>query len=119
MASSQPKIAIVGGGPGGLTLALFLHQAGVPATVYELRQRPTEDQLDLPSGSLDLHPESGLKAIDACGLTDAFTSYTSDCTDAAQICNARASPCTATKATAAAGNRTAPAHAPPLFQAPR
>ncbi|KAJ3493230.1 hypothetical protein NLG97_g4863 [Lecanicillium saksenae] len=89
MASAQPKIAIVGGGPGGLTLALFLHQSGVPATVYELRQRPTEEELDLPSGSLDLHEESGLKAIQACGLSDAFSSYTSDCSEAWKIINAQ------------------------------
>ncbi|KAJ6780090.1 hypothetical protein PWT90_01019 [Aphanocladium album] len=88
MASSQPKIAIVGGGPGGLTLALLLHQSGVPATVYELRQRPTEEELDLPSGSLDLHEESGLKAIQACGLSDAFSAFTSDCSDGWKIINA-------------------------------
>ncbi len=29
------KIAIVGGGIGGLAAAAFLHQAGLPATVYE------------------------------------------------------------------------------------
>ncbi|OAA80392.1 salicylate hydroxylase [Akanthomyces lecanii RCEF 1005] len=88
MSSAHPKIAIVGGGPGGLTLALVLHQHGVPATVYELRQRPTEEELDLPSGSLDLHEESGLKAIQACGLLDTFSAYTSDCSEAWKIINA-------------------------------
>ncbi len=88
MSPSQPKVAIVGGGPGGLTLALVLHQHGVPATVYELRQRPTEEELNLPSGSLDLHEESGLKAIHACGLSDAFAASTSDCSETWKIINA-------------------------------
>ncbi|XWX01426.1 hypothetical protein V2A60_009454 [Cordyceps javanica] len=88
MNASQPKIAIVGGGPGGLTLGVLLHQAGVPATIYELRQRPTEDELDLPSGSLDLHEESGLKAIQACGLSEPFAACTSDCSEAWKIINA-------------------------------
>ncbi|OAQ99770.1 hypothetical protein LLEC1_08165, partial [Akanthomyces lecanii] len=88
MNSTQPKIAIVGGGPGGLTLALVLHQHGVPVTVYELRQRPTEEELDLPSGCLDLHEESGLKAIRACGLWDKFPAYTSDCSESWKIMNA-------------------------------
>ncbi|KAM5541347.1 hypothetical protein V8D89_004901, partial [Ganoderma adspersum] len=31
----QPRIAIIGGGPGGLTLLLTLHKRGIPATLYE------------------------------------------------------------------------------------
>lgn len=34
-AHRTPRIAIVGGGIGGLTAAAFLHRAGLPATVYE------------------------------------------------------------------------------------
>lgn len=85
MSTSLPNIAIVGGGPGGLTLALLLHRAGVPATVYELRERPTEDELALPSGSLDLHEESGLKAIRACGLYEEFLTRTNDCSESMKI----------------------------------
>jgi 2-polyprenyl-6-methoxyphenol hydroxylase-like FAD-dependent oxidoreductase len=35
MAHNSPRVAIVGGGLGGLAAAAFLHQAGVPAVVYE------------------------------------------------------------------------------------
>jgi salicylate hydroxylase len=33
--SSKPRIAIVGGGIGGIAAAAFLHRAGLPAVVYE------------------------------------------------------------------------------------
>lgn len=74
-----PRIAIAGGGPGALTLGVLLYQRNIPFTILELRARPTEAQLDEPSGSLDLHEESGLAAIRACGLFDKFVSFTSDC----------------------------------------
>ncbi|ROV93631.1 hypothetical protein VMCG_08086 [Cytospora schulzeri] len=79
MTSSQPRIAIIGGGPGGLTLGALLHRRGVPFMIYELRSRPTEQELAEPSGMLDLHEESGLAAIHACGLYEEFISLTGDC----------------------------------------
>lgn len=87
MSSTQPRIAIVGGGPSGLALALLLHKAEIPAVVYELRQRPTEEELSMPSGSLDLHEESGLKAIRACGLYETFLTKTADCSESTKIIN--------------------------------
>ena len=33
--TTYPRIAVIGGGPGGLTLALTLHRRGIPYTVYE------------------------------------------------------------------------------------
>ncbi|KAF3771321.1 salicylate hydroxylase [Cryphonectria parasitica EP155] len=80
-AANQPRIAIAGGGPGALTLGVLLSQRNIPFTIYELRPRPTEAQLDEPSGSLDLHDGSGLDAIRACGLFDQFLPYTTDCED--------------------------------------
>jgi 2-polyprenyl-6-methoxyphenol hydroxylase-like FAD-dependent oxidoreductase len=79
MTSIEPRIAIVGGGPGGLTLGALLHKHGVPFTIYELRSRPTDEELAEPSGMLDLHEESGLAAIRACGLYEQFTALTGDC----------------------------------------
>jgi 2-polyprenyl-6-methoxyphenol hydroxylase-like FAD-dependent oxidoreductase len=63
------RIAIVGGGPGGLVLARLLHLRGIPATIFELDEHP----LARPQGgSLDLHTESGLRALREAGLEAAF-----------------------------------------------
>ncbi|KAJ0116957.1 salicylate hydroxylase [Diaporthe amygdali] len=82
MPQKQPRIAIIGGGPAGLTLGALLHQRGIPFTVYELRPRPTDKELAAPSGMLDLHDESGLAAIRACGLYEEFLPLTGDCEEA-------------------------------------
>ncbi|KAL1873186.1 hypothetical protein Daus18300_004005 [Diaporthe australafricana] len=79
MSQRQPRIAIIGGGPAGLTLGALLHQRGIPFTIYELRPRPTEEELAEPSGMLDLHEESGIAAIRACGLYEKFLPLTGDC----------------------------------------
>ncbi|KKY32680.1 putative salicylate hydroxylase [Diaporthe ampelina] len=79
MAQTQPRVAIIGGGPAGLTLGALLHQHNIPFTIYELRPRPTEEELSKPSGMLDLHEESGLAAIRACGLYEQFLPLTGDC----------------------------------------
>lgn len=83
-----PKIAIIGAGPSGLTLASLLHK-NLPSssrplnlTIFELRPAPTPNALRTPSGSLDLHPGSGLLAVEKCGLTSQFkTMINSDCTE--------------------------------------
>jgi 2-polyprenyl-6-methoxyphenol hydroxylase-like FAD-dependent oxidoreductase len=63
------KIAIVGGGPGGLTLARLLQMAGADVNVYE-RDKDADAR---PKGAtLDLHDESGLKALQAAGLIEEF-----------------------------------------------
>lgn len=85
MASSQPRIAIVGGGPAGLTAGLLLHKRGIPFTTFELRQRPTDEELAKPSGMLDLHEESGIAAIKECGLFDEFLQLTGECTEAQKV----------------------------------
>ncbi|KAJ5090952.1 hypothetical protein N7532_009636 [Penicillium argentinense] len=80
-----PRIAIVGGGPAGLTLALLLHKRGISFTIFELRKQLTLDELARPSGSLDLHEESGLAAIRECGLWDQFLRLTGECSEAQKV----------------------------------
>ena len=63
------EIAIIGGGPGGLTLARLLQMNGADVKVYER----DADKDSRPKGAtLDLHEESGLAALEAAGLMDAF-----------------------------------------------
>ena len=60
-----PRIAIVGGGPGGLTLARLLHVRGIAATVFE---READPDARAQGGTLDLHQDSGLLALAEAGL---------------------------------------------------
>ncbi len=60
-----PRIAIVGGGIGGLAAALALRLRGIEAVVYERASR-----LDDIGGRLNLSPNA-LKALRALGLEDA------------------------------------------------
>ena len=63
------KIAIVGGGPGGLTLARLLQQGGAHVSVYE---RDQSRSARVQGSALDLHEDSGLAALEAAGLIDVF-----------------------------------------------
>ncbi|KAK3365523.1 hypothetical protein B0T24DRAFT_636017 [Lasiosphaeria ovina] len=85
----QPRIAIVGGGPAGLALGLLLHHRGIPATVYERRNKPTAESLAPPSGMLDLHAESGQAVLRECGLWDAFQAALGDCSEATRVLDSR------------------------------
>jgi 2-polyprenyl-6-methoxyphenol hydroxylase-like FAD-dependent oxidoreductase len=66
---SAPRIAIVGAGHGGLTLARILHLHGIPAAVFE---REAFSSVRPQGGSLDMHPESGQFAIRCAELSDQF-----------------------------------------------
>jgi 2-polyprenyl-6-methoxyphenol hydroxylase-like FAD-dependent oxidoreductase len=66
------QVAIVGGGPGGLTLARLLEQQGVPVKVYE---RDADRYVRQQGATLDLHYDSGLKALRAAGLLDEFKKH--------------------------------------------
>ncbi|GAA2102896.1 NAD(P)/FAD-dependent oxidoreductase [Kitasatospora saccharophila] len=63
------EVAIVGGGPGGLTLARLLTMRGDRVTVYE---RDAGRAARTQGGTLDLHADTGQRALRAAGLTEAF-----------------------------------------------
>jgi 2-polyprenyl-6-methoxyphenol hydroxylase-like FAD-dependent oxidoreductase len=65
----RARIAIVRGGPGGLTLARLLQQSGAQVSVYE---RDQSRNVRVQSSALDLRKNSGLAALEAAGLIDAF-----------------------------------------------
>ena len=87
------KIAILGGGPGGLTLASLLSSqdfsSDISYRIFDLRPRPSAEQLSLPSGSLDLHAESGLLALSACNLSAQFQALKQECSEASIIADAQ------------------------------
>lgn len=66
---TNKKIAIIGGGPGGLTLARLLQMNGLDVKVYE---RDTDKDARAKGATLDLHEESGLLALREARLMDEF-----------------------------------------------
>lgn len=69
MLLQNKKIAIIGGGPGGLTLARLLQLKGVEVKVYE---RDIDKNARVQGSPLDLHQESGLAALRKAKLFDEF-----------------------------------------------
>jgi 2-polyprenyl-6-methoxyphenol hydroxylase-like FAD-dependent oxidoreductase len=66
------KIAIIGGGPVGLTTARILQINGADVTVYE---RDINAQARTSGGTLDIHSNSGQFAIQKAGLMEEFLKY--------------------------------------------
>lgn len=66
---TKKRIAIIGGGPGGLTLALILQRHGIAVTIYE---RELKDANAQRGGSLDIHEDSGQIALKEAGLLEQF-----------------------------------------------
>ncbi|TFK82273.1 monooxygenase [Polyporus arcularius HHB13444] len=71
--ATTPRIAIIGGGLGGLTLLLTLSRRGVPATLYE-RDVSVSVRAHL-GGVLDLGWTSGQRALRENGLQDEFMKH--------------------------------------------
>jgi tetracycline resistance monooxygenase len=66
---TNKKVAIIGAGPVGLTMAKLLQQNGIDITVYE---RDTDPQARIWGGTLDLHKSSGQEAMKKAGLLQTY-----------------------------------------------
>ena len=69
MLLNNKKIAIIGAGPVGLTMARLLQQKGIDVIVYE---RDKDAQTRIWGGTLDLHKGSGQEAMKEAGLLENY-----------------------------------------------
>ncbi|GAB3801075.1 NAD(P)/FAD-dependent oxidoreductase [Spirosoma humi] len=69
MLLNNKKVAILGAGPVGLTLARLLQQKGVDVIVYE---RDKDAGTRVSGGTLDLHKGSGQDALQEAGLLERY-----------------------------------------------
>lgn len=67
--TTTPRIAIVGAGLGGLTLARILHVHGIEADIYE---REASRSARTQGGMLDLTVDEGQRAMREAGLAEEF-----------------------------------------------
>ena len=81
----QPRIAIIGGGMGGLALLLTLYRRGVQATLYE-RDAGIDERAHL-GGTLDLGWKSGQRALRENGLQKEFEEKSRPDADEMRICD--------------------------------
>ena len=66
---NNKKVAIIGAGPVGLTMAKLLQQSGVDTTIYE---RDIDPEARIWGGTLDLHKSSGQEAMKEAGLLQTY-----------------------------------------------
>lgn len=79
---SAPRVAIIGAGPGGLTLACILQHNGMQCTIYELdHDRSTRDQ----GGIVDLHRGTGQRALREAGLFEEFQKHSLPAAEAMKL----------------------------------
>jgi 2-polyprenyl-6-methoxyphenol hydroxylase-like FAD-dependent oxidoreductase len=69
MILKNKKVAIIGAGPVGLTMARLLQQKNIEVTVYE---RDKDAQARIWGGTLDLHKDSGQQAMEQAGLLKSY-----------------------------------------------
>ncbi|MBE8724331.1 FAD-dependent oxidoreductase [Flavobacterium hungaricum] len=69
MLLQNKQVAVIGGGMGGLLLARLLQMKNVSVKVYE---RDRNDQVRVQGAPLDLHEDSGLKAMKEANLLEEF-----------------------------------------------
>jgi 2-polyprenyl-6-methoxyphenol hydroxylase-like FAD-dependent oxidoreductase len=69
MLLANKQVAIIGGGPGGLTLARLLQLQGVNVNLYE---RDMNKDARVQGSPLDMHEGSGMAAITAAQLLEEF-----------------------------------------------
>jgi 2-polyprenyl-6-methoxyphenol hydroxylase-like FAD-dependent oxidoreductase len=87
MLLDNKKVAIVGAGPGGLTLAKLLQLKGANVKLYE---RDFDKYARVQGSPLDLHDDSGLAAIRKANLFNEFKQHFLPRADRKRITNERA-----------------------------
>ena len=66
---TNKQVAVIGAGPAGLMTAVLLQQRGAAVTVYEREAGP---EARIWGGTLDIHRNSGQRALEAAGLLAQF-----------------------------------------------
>lgn len=69
MLLKDKKVAVIGAGPVGLTMAKLLQQKGINVNVYE---RDENAETRISGGTLDLHKDSGQQALKKAGLLENY-----------------------------------------------
>src|SRR5437868_4920285 len=78
------RIAIIGAGPAGCTLARLLLRANIPVTIFAGKTSP---DIRSQGGTLDLHEDTGLAALREAGLYDQFLKFARFDGDALTVCD--------------------------------